>query len=251
MRATRAIVAVWLAGMSALPAQAQSPAGPRQMLVELSGGFLTTTRTFTDSAAPMINAEAGQIRASYVVPRSAIFSVGAYTQVWRQLSAGVLFGQSSRSSSASITASLPHPFFFSRSRQVEGTEPDAERSESTLAVLLRREFPVARRRATVAVFGGPAWLSVRQDVVERINYSETYPYDTAAFTSAVVTSAKKTQLGLLVGADVLHFVSRRLGVGAGVRYSATNADLPASLSSGVLAIKTGGLDVNAGIRFRF
>jgi hypothetical protein len=251
MKSPHAIVIAVLACMHAIAAEAQRPAAPRETLVEVNVGFLTTTRTFSDSAAPMINAEAGQISASYQVPRSMAFSVSAYTQVWKQLSAGVTYGQSGSSASADISASLPHPFFFSRSRQIQGTASGAERKESIVGLLVRRAFPVARQRATLAVFGGPAWLSVQQGVVERVNYSETYPYDSATYTSAVVRNVKSTRFAVLVGSDLTYFVSRRIGVGAGFKYSAASTNLPASLDTDVLAIKAGGLDITTGIRFRF
>jgi hypothetical protein len=101
-----------------------------------------------------------------------------------------------------------------------------------------------------SVFGGPAWIGVTQSIVEQVNFSESYPYDTASFSSASMRKAKQTKAAFLVGADVTHFFSRRIGVGGGFRYSAATVSLP-SLDSDALEIKAGGLDVTTGIRLRF
>ena len=245
------IACVVLGGGSAYAQQArtQPPRAPRQVIVEVDGTFVTTARGFSDAAAPLIHAEPGQLTAAYEVPRAAAFTIGGHVRVWRQISAGVSYGQSSRSTSAQITGSLPHPFFFSRNRPITGEVSNATRKDATVAVQLRGSFPVARQ-TMLGVFGGPAWISVTQGIVEQINFSESYPYDTASFTSASVRNAKQTKAGFLVGADVAHFFSRRIGVGGGLRYSAATVTLP-SLDADVLEIKAGGLDVTTGIRLRF
>ena len=237
----------WIAAGSS--AEAQQKAARRQVIVEIDGTFAATARTFSDTSTPPIHGEPGRITARYDIPRAPGFNAGALVHVWRQLSAGVSYGQSSRSTSARITGSLPHPFFFSRNRQIEGTAAGANWKRSTLAVQVRGSFPVARR-TTLAIFGGPAWLATTQGVVEQVNYSEAYPYDTASFTSASVRDANKAKLSFVVGADVSYFLSRRLGVGGGFKYSAATIDLP-SLDSDPLETKTGGLDVTTGIRLRF
>jgi Outer membrane protein beta-barrel domain len=244
------LMGLLVAGMAVSSnAAAQQATAGRQVIVEVDATFGTTTRSFTDSSTPLIHAERGELTASYDVPRTTGFTAGALVRVWRQLSAGVSYGQSSRSTSAQINGSLPHPFFFSRHRQIEGAVPEVERKESTLALQLRGSFPVARR-ATLGVFGGPAWLSVTQGIIEQVNYSETFPYDTATYTSATARNATQTKLAFLVGADVTYFFSRRIGVGGGFKYSAATVELP-SLDSDVLETKTGGFGISTGVRFRF
>jgi hypothetical protein len=230
-------------------AEAQQARSAREVQVEVDGTFVTTARSFSDTAAPLIHAEPGQLTAAYDVPRAAAFTIGGHVRVWRQLSAGVSYGQSSRSTSAQITGSLPHPFFFSRNRQIAGDVSNATRKDATVAVHLRAAFPVARQ-TMLSVFGGPAWIAVTQSIVEQVNFSESYPYDTASFTSASVRNAKHSKAAFQVGTDVTHFFSRRFGVGGGFRYSAATVNLP-SLDSDVLKIKAGGLDVTTGIRLRF
>lgn len=230
-------------------ADAQQARARPSVMVELDGTFVTTARTLTDTATPLIHAEPGQISAAYDIPRTAGFTMGAHVRVWRQFSAGITYGWSSRSTSTKITGSLPHPFFFSRTRQISGEAPVSTQKDSTLALQLRGSFPVTRQ-TTVSVFGGPAWIAVRQGIVEQVNFSEEYPYDTASFTSAIVRDAKQTKTAFLVGADVSHFFSRRIGVGGGFKYSAATVNLP-SLDSDVFKTRAGGLDVTTGIRLRF
>lgn len=244
-----ACVVLTAATAHAQQSRAPQPRTPRQVILEVDGSFVTTARSFTDTATPLIHAEPGQFTAAYEVPRAAAFSVGGHVRVWRHVRAGVSYARSSRSSSAHITGAVPHPFFFSRNRTIEGEASNATRSDATLAVQLRGSLRVARQ-TMLSVFGGPAWISVTQGLVHQINFAESYPYDTASFTSATVRSAKRSKAAFLAGADLSHFFSRRIGVGGGFRYSAATVNLP-SLDSDVLTTKAGGLDVTAGIRLRF
>jgi hypothetical protein len=233
------------AGSIAL-AQQRAPA-PRVTL-ELNGGYRASTVNFRDEATPTINAEAGRITASYDVPRSPGLDLGGAVRVWKQLGVGLNFARSNRSVSTDITASLPHPFVFGRPRSIEGVASN-DRSESTLAIQARYGAALTRRLA-ITVFGGPAWIALKQSMVENVNYAESYPYDTAAYQSAVLTNVDRTVMGFAGGADATIYFSKQLGLGFGLKYSAGNVDLQ-SLEGGTVKSQVGGLDLATGLRFRF
>ena len=76
------------------------------------------------------------------------------------------------------------------------------------------------RAVDVALSVGPSFFKVRQDVVSDITFTDTYPFDAPAFTSAGSqrVSASNTT-GFNVGADVGLRLARHAGVGGSVRFS--------------------------------
>ena len=52
------------------------------------------------------------------------------------------------------------------------------------------------------VFGGPAYISVRQDMATRIQFNESYPYDSATFTGVETASVSGGGVGATAGVDV-------------------------------------------------
>jgi hypothetical protein len=89
------------------------------------------------------------------------------------------------------------------------------------------------------VFGGPAYIHVRQDMATKLKFTETYPYDSATFTGVDTASRSGGAVGATAGVDVSYLLTRRLGVGGEVRYSYAKTTLtpstqPASVPLGGL-----------------
>ena len=66
------------------------------------------------------------------------------------------------------------------------------------------------------MFGGPTIIDVSRQMVKDVEFTETYPYDTAEFKSATVEKTSKTGFGAHGGASVSYLVDprgrrRRLG----------------------------------------
>jgi opacity protein-like surface antigen len=248
MRAALAVsIAALITASSAFAGQAPAPL-PRGH-IEIDGAYRATSTTFVDSAAPTINAEPARIATSYDVPAATGFSASGAVRVWRMIGIGVGVSRHSSSADGNISASIPHPFVFAQLRSFEGTARGVKREELNVALQLRGLLPVSNR-LTVSLFAGPAWTSLSQEVVTAVNYSETYPYDSASFRTADRTAAKETKVGIGAGADVAYFFSRLTGIGLGLKYSGGTVALP-SLDGGTVESKIGGVTVAAGVRFRF
>jgi hypothetical protein len=99
------------------------------------------------------------------------------------------------------------------------------------------------------VFAGPAYIAVRQDMATRIQFNESYPYDTATFTGVETSSVSGGGVGATGGIDVSYLVTRHLGVGGGVRYSYASATLKPSTQPANVGL--GGLRAAFGVRILF
>jgi hypothetical protein len=228
-------------------ARGQAPA-PR-LVISVNGAGQLTTHHFQKSAIVPFNQEDGSIASTYVVGSGPAIDIGARVRVWRQLSAGVAVSSFSNKSDALVAALIPHPFFFNQLRSVSGTAPGTTRGETGVHIDLAWLIPLGTR-LRLNVFGGPSVIQVSQDLVSDITYSETYPYDTATFTSAPLTRQSKSVIAVNGGFDVSMPITRMLGIGGLLRYSGARVNLTSSPNDSV-SIAAGGLQVGGGIRLKF
>ena len=164
--------------------------------------------------------------------------------MWRNLAVGAGISLFSRQDSLQVTAQLPHPFHFDRPRAISGTAADLAREETALHVQAMWLAPVGER-VEIAVFGGPSFVNVTQDVMTGVRFTQAYPYDAAEYTGIDRAARSASATGFNVGADVGFYFTRWLGAGGAVRFTRANADLDG------VEIEAGGLLATAGLRVRF
>ena len=102
----------------------------------------------------------------------------------------------------------------------------------------------------VAVFGGPTFFSITQDLVTDVQFTQTYPFDTATYTGATTDRQSESKVGFNVGADVSFFFSGHVGVGWLARFSRATIDVPTQ-DGGAVAVESGGFQTGGGLRLRF
>lgn len=217
--------------------------------VEIDGVFVGSSQVLTSTARPRIYAEAANISTTHDIPSSFGFGAGGSRRVWKNLGVGAAFTMHQSSSDVAITGSIPHPFVFSQPRSFDGSASGLHRQETSFAIQARGYFPLSRR-VYLTVFGGPVLTLLDQSVVTAVDYSEAYPYDTATFRSNTVATAAQSKWGAGAGVDVAYFRSRRMGVGASIKFSGATFDVP-GLNGGSVESQAGGLYFAVGGRFRF
>jgi hypothetical protein len=152
------------------------------------------------------------------------------------------------SRAAGITAEIPHPFFFDRPRIISGESEDLPHVENALHLSASWIIPVGRR-LEVGIFGGPSAFYVSRDLVENVEFTEEYPYDTATFTRATAERVNKSAFGVHGGFDVTWLLNPTAGIGGTVRYSRAPTDLPGP-SGGTASFDAGGLHAAATVKLR-
>jgi hypothetical protein len=150
---------------------------------------------------------------------------------------------------ASVDARIPHPFFFDRDRSIAGAAANLARTETAVHVQLRWFAPLGGR-VSVSLFGGPTFFRVTQGLVTTVDFSQSYPFDDASFTSASTGDRSGSALGYNVGADAGFFFSRNIGVGVLARFARASVDL-VSEATGLVSIDSGGFHAGGGLRLRF
>jgi hypothetical protein len=150
-----------------------------------------------------------------------------------------------------VSAAVPHPFFFKTPRSISGTAPALHREE--LVTHIMGIYTLHPGRALdIALSAGPSFFTVRQDVVSDITFSDTYPYDAPAFTSAATQRVKSSNTtGFNVGADVDLRLARHAGLGGSAKFSKATVPLSVPNSSTTVSVDAGGTQIAGGLRIYF
>lgn len=226
--------------------RASTPPVSERFRILLDGGPQITPGSFGQAFTLTRNAEDAPVSTDLEMGPSGFFDGGARFHVTRTLSVGAVGFFASGSASGTLDAQIPHPFYFGQPRDVTGELSGLARTE--FGAHMELAYPVlVSPSLEITAFGGPSWIHLEQELVTDLTYSESYPYDTAAFKSAATTAATNSALGFNVGADVTWRLGRSLRGGALVRYSQANVTLSPA-SGNTVDLRAGGLQVGAGLR---
>lgn len=240
-----ALVIVTAVLASSTPAEAQD--GP--VFIQVNAGAQATSTDFTDNVVFTEFVEQGDFNAAYAVDKGAFFDVGGGIVLGRNVGVAVAYARFTEDNDATVDARIPHPFFFDRDRAIAGSATSLSRTEHAVHVQLRWFAPV-QAPFEVALFGGPTFFNVTQDLVTTVGFSDTFPFDEATFTTASTESQSDSAVGYNLGADIAYFFSPNIGIGALARFTRGSVSLT-SEDTGQVETDTGGFHVGGGLRLRF
>lgn len=215
--------------------------------IGIDGGSQLKLQSFSDAFDEPLYTELKHVTTDYPDKGGLFVSFGARYRLWKQMTAGVSVSTFSHAADATVKAQLPHPFFDNRFRSIEGTATTTRQEiavNPTVGVLLPLSSHVQ-----LGVNVGPSILNVKQDFVTDVEFSEAYPFDTAAFTSADTKASSHTAAGIYAGADVTWMFSQHVGAGGLVQV--THATVKQSVGTRTVSIDAGGVQAGGGVRFVF
>jgi hypothetical protein len=154
----------------------------------------------------------------------------------------------SRTGTVQVDASIPHPFFFDRPREISGAADDIARSETGIHGQLTYTLQT-RNRLRVMLGGGISVFNIEQELVTNVRYTESFPFDDAQFSGVETDRSSATAIGFNTGVDIRWLLSRNLGVGGLIRYSRGTVDL--DVQDRTVGVEAGGLQALGGIRVHF
>lgn len=216
--------------------------------IALNGTYQTSATTFTSSGPLTRNSEQGTLTTTHKVVPGPVYDISAGGKIKGNLGVGYAMSYFRQTASGQISAGVPHPFYFNQLRGVTG-ESDLQREDLAIHLHAMWLFPISDA-FQVAVFGGPTYFRVKQQMVEDVQISEVYPYDEAHFTGATATEEHGSKLGYNAGIDVSVFFSEHIGIGGLVRVSRAKVSMPSPNGYGV-TLDAGGVQTGAGLRVRF
>ena len=231
--------AVWL--VSSATAAAQS-ALPGRIFVTFNVGAQTgqfnasttfTSDVFQESATVVVDrtVKAGTMYDGALgVMLGSRFGVAGNFSYWKQAGDGL------------ADATIPHPIFYDRSRQLEGTVTGLRHEETWIAVLGTYRLP-ATPAMDILLMGGPAVVKVIHELPTSATVSETAAGPDIRLS---LVAEERTLWGYHVGADVRYWLTRNFGVGGFARMTGASGNIGDDAK-----LDLGGFSVGGGLRVRF
>ena len=178
------------------------------------------TQTFTK-----YREDSGRLDLNYAQPASSGFGVDGRLALWHGLGLQLGYSDVRRTGSVSATAQIPNPLYFQHDRSVTASGTAFTWRESTIHLDAAYSHGLGPVRATV--FAGVSLLSVKADLVERLTFTQVYPYasENVTVTSLPGENISKHATGPDVGVAIDWPIVSHLGIGALVRYSGARVTL--------------------------
>ena len=219
-----------------------------RLAITINGVQGTDTLSFADKNQFELFKEPAQIESVYRDRRYQGYELGAQFRIAGPFAVGALVQRFENDREATYTASLPHPFFFDRFRELSGAASGLTHEE--IAVHLDAVFTKTWGPLTLAAFGGPSWFQTKTEVLVDVLYEEVFPYDEVLFQGVEGRVVESQPIGFNVGASATFRIASIFGVNFGVRYSEARSKL--FIEEGrEIELEAGGLSVGAGLRLLF
>ncbi len=236
-------------------AEAEEAAKPARWTIGVGLGLLSTADAPSGSLTfdhDLFGSEPGEFDANWDGGDASLYELSIGLRLRNRWGLGLTFSEASLDDAANITGRLPHPFLFEQPRTVEGKGRNLSRDETALHLSLRWLLR-DKDGVQVALFAGPSRIDLDHDLVSAVNFSQSYPFDEAAYTGVRKRRESGRAIGYHAGIDVARYWNDRAGVGGLVRWSTASIDLdtPNGGDNGSVTVDAGGLQVVVDLRFRF
>jgi hypothetical protein len=233
----------------ASPARAQMTAWHDRGYASISVGVQPSSKSFTELSTPEIYGEAASITVPHTVGSGALFDLAGGARVWKNLAVGLGYSHFGDKESPTVAAQIPNPAFFSSPRNASTSAGELSHSENALHVQFLWMFPISSK-VSVAAIVGPSFTKVKQDLVAGLTPVEgAPPFATVTIGSVSVASASAWAKGINVGVDGTYSVTPKIGAGLFVRFVGGSAELGSD--GNTITVDAAGLQIGAGLRYRF
>jgi opacity protein-like surface antigen len=216
--------------------------------IELDGAFGAAASAFNESRTYREFAEDGVINTDYKGKAGPGFEVGLQYRFTRSIGVNAAFGLLNRDEDATFDAQLPHPLYFNRDREASGALTGYKYKET--AFHLGLVVTGGQGTLSYSLFAGPSFIKVESDVLDTLQYSHSYPYDTVTVTATPAKTVDDNPIGFHVGGGLDFRLGNSFGLGTKVRFARAKAKI-VPVEGEQLEIDAGGLSVTAGLRLFF
>jgi opacity protein-like surface antigen len=237
-----------LALAAAPPADAQTADPPARVRIWVHGGFVPGSSDFTGTQTFTEFAEQGRIDAQYHQDAGPVFEIGLGLRLGRRLGLAAAGSFGRRDGTGSFTATLPHPLYFGAFRPASGDFRGTSQREQALHLDLA--LLGGSSRLQWSAFAGPSLIAVRAELVQRVDYTQAYPFDTVTVTGTPLAETRNHAFGFNVGAGLDWRVARHVAIGTQLRFSRATVSLEPTAEDRV-EIDAGGLQLTGGLRLDF
>ena len=221
---------------------------PGRVRVWIHGGLVPGASDFTGTQTFTEFAEQGRIESQYREDPGPAFEIGLGLRLRRRLGLTAAGSLARRDGAGTFAATLPHPLYFGAFRPAAGDFRGASRSEGAVHLDLALRGRAGRLQWTA--FAGPSLIRVSADLVQRVEYTQAYPFDTVTVTGTSFATTRDHAFGFNLGAGLDWPVARHVAIGAQVRFSRATVSLEPTADDRV-EIDAGGVALTGGLRLDF
>lgn len=226
-----------------------------RLRVHVNGAYQPTVRRYDRARVFLAYGEQAQfVSREEFKGRDHVDAGGAF-RVWRGLELGASYTQVSRSGTAEVTGTVPHPLYAGRDRTAPARTLVLPHRQRATHVYASWRVEV-RDGWSVALSAGPTYFNLRQGVVANVTASEAGgpPFPDV---NVHVDAGEHTRngVGFNAGADFTVILTPagmepRLGVGYFFRLAMGSVDVP-SPADASYSYHVGGVQTGAGLRLQF
>ena len=224
------------------------PTPPGGVRIWVHGGFVPGSRDFTGTRTFTEFAEQGRIESQYREDPGPGFEIGLGVRLRPRLGLAAAGSFARRDGAGSFSATLPHPLYFGSFRRASGDFRGSSQRETALHLDLALLGGSARLQWSA--FAGPSLIDVRAELVQRVDYTQAYPFDTVTVTGTPFAATRGHAFGFNVGAGLDWQVARHVAIGTQVRFSRATVSLEPTAEDRA-NIDAGGVQVTGGLRLDF
>jgi hypothetical protein len=152
----------------------------------------------------------------------------------------------SRDLGSSYNASIPHPLLFGAARAAEG-KASSQVGENSFFLNLVLSVPFSQ--FGMDIYAGPAYFNASADVINGIQYSQSYPYSSITITAQNEKISKKV-MGFNAGLRLMFNFSQNVGIFASGTYFSGTAEFKPGDVPG-LKLTLGGFKAGGGLVVSF
>jgi hypothetical protein len=234
------VMAVLMAAFGS-EARAQTQPPPASLgFVNVNFGTQPSSHTVGRSASFPIYGETATLTTAQENGDGAVVDIAGGYRFLGNLGAAIGFSNFRNTSDGGVVVTVPDPLITDRPVTVNTSVTDMDHSERGIHLQAVWFMPITNQ-IDIALSAGPSFIRVSQDLVATV----TIPAGTQAVTP-IVSTEKKTAIGVNVGVDGSYLFTRNFGAGIFIRYAGGKVDLPS-----VPDLRVGGLQAGVGARVRF
>lgn len=183
----------------------------------------------------------------YEVKKGTPFLAAVGFRITRSIGVELGVDVSSRNLESTYSTSIPHPLLFNNPRTAGGT---GSHSLSENTIFLNFVFGARFGRFGLDLFGGPAYIFSKAQIISEMSYSQSYPYDDISLS----TSTKEVSMnvfGFNGGARILFYFTDTVALFTGARFIGGKASFDPETGLPYPEITLGGFRAGGGLKILF
>ena len=226
-----------------------------RLVVHVNGAYQLTAKRYERRRAFQAYGEQAEFISREEFTTGDHVDAGGALRIWRRLAVGASYTQVSRSGTAVVSGTVPHPIEAGRDRTVQAQTLALQHRQRATHVYAAWRFRF-RDSWSVALSAGPTYFSLRQGGIANLTPSEAGgPLFSDVDLQVDTVEHTRNGVGFNAGADFTVMLPPlssmpRLGVGYFVRLALGSIDIP-STTGARDTYHVGGVQTGVGLRFLF